>query len=328
MTANLVERMLESGELGDPLPPERVLAGWLGVSRLTLRWGVDRLVANGRLRREQGRGAYGVARPRLWPAARLGELRGPLVVLAIDDPDNAAKGWPWRVWLRVARLMREWGARPVVMLANELLHVDVSRRVHVIVPGDRVAPEACLELLQRYRVTTLARATAGTVWNIIDVDWSDAIEVAIEHVGRAADDRFLVMFERRAKALDAQRWFESLIGKLTSNVDVIDGGANESAAYLSARRYLREGGRPTVVFADEDLAAAGAMRAMARTGFDAASVRVVGRGGTRVAQYARPRITSLTPPIDAIAEMVVQRIERDEPMREPLTMVRASCLVR
>ncbi|MFA1543755.1 GntR family transcriptional regulator [Actinomadura monticuli] len=56
--------MLDGMEAGDALPPERRLAGELGVSRPTLRQAIDGLVADGLLDRRHGSGTY-VAEPRI-----------------------------------------------------------------------------------------------------------------------------------------------------------------------------------------------------------------------------------------------------------------------
>ncbi|MFP3967790.1 GntR family transcriptional regulator [Actinomadura fulvescens] len=56
--------MLGGLDVGDALPPERRLAGTLGVSRPTLRAAIDDLVADGLLDRRHGSGTY-VAEPRI-----------------------------------------------------------------------------------------------------------------------------------------------------------------------------------------------------------------------------------------------------------------------
>lgn len=51
-------------EIGQPLPPERRLAEFLGVSRMTLRRAVDELVAGGLLARRHGAGTF-VTEPKI-----------------------------------------------------------------------------------------------------------------------------------------------------------------------------------------------------------------------------------------------------------------------
>lgn len=60
-----LRRMLDSGQYPphSKLPPERVLAAKLGVSRGTLRKGLEHLEAEGRLERRQGQGTYVGGRP-------------------------------------------------------------------------------------------------------------------------------------------------------------------------------------------------------------------------------------------------------------------------
>ncbi len=61
-----LERRIAAGELraGDRLPPERELAGELGVARPTLRRSMALLAASGAVERRQGSGTY-VAEPRV-----------------------------------------------------------------------------------------------------------------------------------------------------------------------------------------------------------------------------------------------------------------------
>jgi GntR family transcriptional regulator len=62
MVRERIMSLLEDLNVGDPIPPERVLEEDCGVSRLTVRRAVDDLVRDGHLIRRQGSGTY-VARP-------------------------------------------------------------------------------------------------------------------------------------------------------------------------------------------------------------------------------------------------------------------------
>jgi GntR family transcriptional regulator len=62
MVRERIMSLLEDLNVGDPIPPERVLEEDCGVSRLTVRRAVDDLVRDGHLIRKQGSGTY-VARP-------------------------------------------------------------------------------------------------------------------------------------------------------------------------------------------------------------------------------------------------------------------------
>ena len=59
-----VLELIESLEVGDAIPAERVLSQELGVSRLTLRAALDELVREGRLTRRRGAGTF-VAEPKV-----------------------------------------------------------------------------------------------------------------------------------------------------------------------------------------------------------------------------------------------------------------------
>lgn len=59
-----IRDLVEGLAVGDALPPERVLAGQLGVSRMTLRRAIGELVSDGLLDRRQGAGTF-VAAPKV-----------------------------------------------------------------------------------------------------------------------------------------------------------------------------------------------------------------------------------------------------------------------
>lgn len=59
-----IRDLVEELQVGDALPPERALASELGVSRMTLRRGIDELARDGLLVRRQGAGTF-VAEPKI-----------------------------------------------------------------------------------------------------------------------------------------------------------------------------------------------------------------------------------------------------------------------
>lgn len=59
-----LEELIEGLQVGDALPPERVLAADVGISRMTLRRALDDLVAQGLVVRRQGAGTF-VGEPKI-----------------------------------------------------------------------------------------------------------------------------------------------------------------------------------------------------------------------------------------------------------------------
>src|SRR3954452_21472266 len=64
VTRQRVLELIERLAIGDPIPPERRLAGDLGVSRLTLRAAIDDLVREGLIVRRRGSGSF-VSQPKI-----------------------------------------------------------------------------------------------------------------------------------------------------------------------------------------------------------------------------------------------------------------------
>ncbi|GBQ20497.1 GntR family transcriptional regulator [Gluconacetobacter sacchari] len=86
-----LSRLIESGALrrGDAVPPERLLADMTGVSRVTVRKALERLVETGRLTQRPGAGTF-VA----------GRIEQPLSVLLGFSEEMRARGrLPGSVWL-------------------------------------------------------------------------------------------------------------------------------------------------------------------------------------------------------------------------------------
>ncbi|HEY5854300.1 MAG TPA: GntR family transcriptional regulator [Aldersonia sp.] len=116
-----LSRLIDGRELGDALPPERILAQKLGTSRTTLRKALAELEAEGKLRRTQGSGTF-VAPPKLVQVRQLTSLT--------DDIGEAGRSLDSRV----------------LELDRVAAHAEVAERLE-IAAGERVYRLARLRLV-------------------------------------------------------------------------------------------------------------------------------------------------------------------------------------
>jgi DNA-binding GntR family transcriptional regulator len=97
---------IRSGELkpGDPVPPESQLVQQFNISRMTVRQALSRLVFEGLIERQRGRGSF-VAEARfqhthLFPSFERVQARNATTSLAIEKrasrPRKAAESWAAR----------------------------------------------------------------------------------------------------------------------------------------------------------------------------------------------------------------------------------------
>ncbi|MCC6680140.1 MAG: GntR family transcriptional regulator [Phycisphaeraceae bacterium] len=368
--------MLDAGELGDPLPPERVLAHWLNVNRLTLRWAIDRLIVAGRLVRHQGSGVrlgigaiairistgQVIVRSKHGKAVRAGRAEtdstaddtashqafarrvravstessrasvrtfshdAPTFALIVDDPPHQVGGWAWRAAMQFVQSAQQRGGRIVMLTISQCLNPSSSQTVPAhfpvehstrtwrgaVVLSDRIDGAAFEQLLSLpCPIVGLGRCQARSVWNVIDVDWSPALHDAINDIPAGPQAGALILTSADSRALDGQRWCETLLCSLISHgfsaerVAIVPSRGGEGGAYLTVRRFLRRSAiQPNVVLADDDLSAAGARRALVNSRRNGSGVFVLGSGGTRVSQYLRPRLPTLSPPLTQITQLV------------------------
>ena len=119
-TRDRVLDLIESIQVGDPIPAERHLAVELGVSRLTLRAAIDELVRDGYLDRRHGSGTY-VTEPK---------IAQPLTLTSFSDD------------------MRRRGMAPGSRTLELTLTVAGARLAHRL----EVSPEAKLVRVKRLRL--------------------------------------------------------------------------------------------------------------------------------------------------------------------------------
>jgi GntR family transcriptional regulator len=154
--------LLENLNVGDPIPPERVLAEDCDVSRLTVRRAVDDLVNDGYLTRRQGSGTY-VARPTITqsPSASsfsLGMRQRGLTpatrVLGVEHREAGARlSWRLRIApsddVLVIRRLRLADDEPVAVATSHLAASQVPD-----FPTDELERRSLYEVLrERYGIS-------------------------------------------------------------------------------------------------------------------------------------------------------------------------------
>lgn len=196
--------LLDELEVGDALPPERVLAPRFEVSRMTLRRAVEELVRQGRLERRHGAGTF-VAAPKIAQGLAVTSFsedmrqRGAVPAsrtLAVDEVLAGAQLGrrleisPGEKVTRVARLRLADGAP----MALETLHVP--RSVVPDLTGELLDNQSFYELLAARYGVVLARGRQTIEATVTDEAESEILEVPLhspaflfERISRAADGR-------------------------------------------------------------------------------------------------------------------------------------------
>lgn len=196
--------LVEELDVGDALPPERVLAPRFGVSRMTLRRAVEELVREGRLERRHGAGTF-VAEPKIAQGLMATSFsedmrqRGSVPssrTLAVDEVLAGAQlGRRLEIspGERVTRISRLRLADDAPM-ALETLHVP--RAVAPELTGDLLADQSFYELLAvRYGVA-LASGTQTIEATVTDEAESEILTVPLHSPA--------FLFERTSHATDGR----------------------------------------------------------------------------------------------------------------------------
>jgi GntR family transcriptional regulator len=189
--------LVEARTAGEPIPPERILAEDLGVSRPTLRSVVDELVREGLLERRHGSGAF-VSRPKVaqhLPGGVDGAWGNRILDFDAAEPAGARIGRrlacsPLDPVARIRRL-RLVNGEPVSI---EQLYVPCE-----LVPGlsaEQLAGRSFYRLLVEEYGIEPAAASQSIEPTVIDADEAKLLEVPMhapallfERVARTADGR-------------------------------------------------------------------------------------------------------------------------------------------
>lgn len=103
------------------------------------------------------------------------------------------------------------------------------------------------------------------------------------------------------------------------------GDFHPEAGYLAARKLLAASTPPSAIFACNDLMAIGALRAITETGRKVpADISLVGHDDIELASYTRPALTTISQPVENLAEtsirLLLQRIQSPEMDRQQIIL--------
>ncbi|WMC11553.1 substrate-binding domain-containing protein [Oceanimonas pelagia] len=205
--------------------------------------------------------------------------------------------------------------------------------------GDRERLGASLDMLQQKRVDgvivmcTQAKLNDGAFhrhaslplvladWGPVDLD-ADLIKDSGQQGGRLATGHLLGLGHRRIGCITGpagQRASEERLagfraamaaaGLTVRQEWIVDGGFELAGGKAAMERLLALPGRPTAVFACNDMMAAGALRALADAGLAVpGDISVVGYDNIELARYLVPALTSIEQPKAKLGALAVDTL--------------------
>lgn len=327
----VLSRMIGMGELGDPIPPERQIANILGVSRVTIRRAMAVLESKKLVRRIHGQGTFAQLGPPLSTLADLKRGSDPFLLVLVDQegPRLNIQRTPF-TWRICEALRDQLEARGVTIrfLQSETFfsaafpsHVRANHVFGVFAPTHQWTEEQYADALDgEFPWVGLGRTSHAMYWNIIDLDWSQALRDAIDAVKPTPNDRVFIPNNPYPAEIDQQLWLEVAFDQLAkhrvyaSHIVVYSNGPYESNGYLATRWYMRTYGLPTIVLSNFDLSAAGAYRAIRllhdekQDPITSGMTRIVGAADLAISQFLSPPLSTLQVSYERIAKCVLDML--------------------
>lgn len=178
----------------------------------------------------------------------------------------------------------------------------------------------------------LDRRVPGLDADLVTVDHRAGARLGVEHLLGLGHRRIAHLTGPAGVVSSQERcegWREAL---LAAGVDpapelVVHGDFTEDGGYAAGRELITRGGGITAVFAANDLAAIGLLRALTEAGLRVPhDVSVVGFDGVHLAAYTSPKLTTVAQPIFDLgrtaAELLLDRLAAaPAPDAEPKTLV-------
>ena len=337
-----VRNMLELGELGEPIPPDRQLAELLGISRVTMRRAMAALEDSGLIRREQGRGTFSCFGPRIVGSDELQTFRQPLLAVLTEQEGERFNPqitpWTWQICRHLLRRLSRDKLQLHFVNSYDFLSAAQQGRLDACDLTGFVAPthvwqpatyETAFGLGLPF--VGIGRTSKSLYWNILDLDHRTGLREALDDLQPQADDRVFIPLEPHPAEVDRQLWLETVMHELSRRglsayqMVVKAGGMFESQGYLATKWYLREYDPPTIVLADFDLCLVGVYRALQAAresgtirASDLQRLRCLGGGDLAIGRCVTPAFGTLRYSSSRMASLILQMLQQQHRTRRPV----------
>ena len=305
---------------GQFLPPERELAESYGVNRLTLRKALAVLQARGMLERRRGRGTSVIAGASGAPTNASIAWLGPHETHTYTDLffslNRAASARSMAVSVLAEPGLAAWQPTGANGTPNHIVCTVGTLATAASLPRDPAGLLICIDILQQH-----ACSADVCIWGDRNGAMAMAVRMLaaqghrrIAYVGRSSDGEDGQPANPGARLYGAYREEVRLHG--LSWHRTIDGsgpdGSEPAMDAAIAAQLADPGSRPTACVCDMDWRALAVMRAAAAVQLKVpGDLSIVGLGNTPWAEAVRPALTSVSFPVEAMAQLAVDCIALD-----------------
>jgi DNA-binding LacI/PurR family transcriptional regulator len=187
--------------------------------------------------------------------------------------------------------------------------------------------------------TVLLHQTPPTEYHIpvITIENKDGAAMLVSHLIEAHGRRRIVYLQGPEGHEDSgwrERGYREALAAHHLPFDptlILNGGFDEDVSFITVQQMLLDGLDFDAIFAGDDDAAIGAMRALRNAGrFIPEDVAVVGFDDVPFARYLSPALTTVRAPIEEVGREAVRQLKRlmDGEQAAPLTLMRTELIIR
>lgn len=316
--ADTLRTAIEQGiyPAGSAIPSERELCRSTGLSRTTVRRAIERLIEAGALYRVPGSGTYVGSEPPAAPAPALEHATLGLILPSLANP------YFGELATAIEREATRAGYQLLLGQSNLTGHSEapyLARYADDPVVKGVITLASASEIPASYE--RLARAGKPFLFVVRHAETVGADSVATDHVGGARDlMRHLIGLGHRRIAFIGARGVRALRHYQGYSEGLREAGLPEDPQLLvqiaaddleqvgeqGARELLARGAEFSAIFAQIDLVAVGALRALRAAGLRVpADVALVGFDNIPIAQHLDPPLTSVDHSVREIGRLAV-----------------------